>query len=300
MQPLGAIMLICAYLAYCLTSLVMYTFVQNGTSLFMAFGFQNILVFAFLLMRMLFVKTKVEMPKEPTTIFLRSITGLLYSLCYLQALQSASFAEVGVLTNSFPLFVVLIAWLFLGERVSISQVVALVCGMIGVWCILLPGAQNVINNGMGFATLASLFWAISLIIMQKVTDLEQVYSYMLFFFGFTVMLIMPMMIKNFSTPSYNDLFFYSTAAFLSLLAQFLVFQAYKLCSAAELAPYNFSYAIFHFIVAKGLFSFVPTNSFYIGAFLVLIGAVVNLIVFEKRDEVKNIEDENTSEIEEIR
>lgn len=286
MQSLGVILLILAYFSLCLTSLVMHFLIEKGASIFLAFGFQNICIIFFLLMRALIFKKPIGVPKKPKMVFLRAFTGLVYSICYFSALHYASFAEVGVLTNSFPIFVVLIAWICLGERVGPTQWIALFAGMLGVWFILIPGVDDLWNVGMVFATIASLFWAISLIVMQKVTDFEDVYVYLLYFFMFTFFMLLPFMIYYFEMPSYEDIFFYICAALISLLAQGLMFHAYRLCSAAELAPYNYSFALFHFLLAKGLFSFIPTNYFYVGATLIFFGGIINLVSFEKKLSVK--------------
>ena len=297
MQSFGAILLIAAYFAYSLTSLLIYFLIGEGIPLVLAFGIQNIMIVALLMLRFVFVKKKIGKPKRVKLIFFRAFTGVIYSLCYFSALSYASFAEVGVLTNSFPLFIVVIAWLFLGERVSLMQWGALCIGMFGVWTILIPNVNDLWNVGVVFATLASVFWAISLIIMQKVTDYEDIYTYLLYFFSFTLCLLMPFIIIQFQMPTARQFFFYGIAALVSLIAQSLTFKAYKICSAAELAPYNFSFAFFHFLLAKGLFSFVPTKHFYVGAGLIFLGGVINLIIFERRT-IASIQDEEEEKPEE--
>ncbi len=282
MQSFGAILLIAAYFAFSLTSLIIYTLIGEGIPLIVLFGIQNIIIIILLLGRALWIKKSISKPKNMRWIFLRSCTGSLYSLSYYTALSYASFAEVGLLTNSFPLFIVLFAWLFLGERVTIMQWISLSIGLIGVWAILGPNVANFNNAGILFATLASVFWAISLIIMQKVTDYEDFYTYLLYFFSFNLVLLSPFILYYFQFPTPKQLFFCSVTAIISLIGQSLIFHAYKLCSAAELAPYNFSFAFFHFLLAKGMFNFMPTTSFYIGAGLIFLGGVINLILFERR------------------
>lgn len=283
MQTFGAILLIAAYFAYSLTSLIIYLLIEEGVSIILAFGFQNIIIVALLSLRLFFTRISVKRPAHFWRIFFRALTGVLYSLSYFKALTYASFAEVGLLTNSFPLFVVIIAWLFLGERVTVMQWVALIIGMLGVWIILVPNVQHFFNGGVFFATCASLLWAVSLIIMQKVTDYEDVYTYLLYFFSCSLIFLLPFILKEFQMPTFRQFFFYFIAALISLLAQTLIFKAYKICSAAELAPYNYSFAFFHFLLAKGIFNFAPTINFYVGAILVFLGGVINLLIFENRE-----------------
>jgi drug/metabolite transporter (DMT)-like permease len=281
MQALGAILLILAYFGYSLTNLLVYLYTAGTIPVVLYLGMVNFTQAAILFLRAFFLKKKIQRPRKARLIFFRALTGSIFSLSYFAALSYSSFAEVGILTNSFPLFIVLIAWLFLGEKVSFWQWVALFIGITGVWFILSPNILNFFNGGMLFATMASVFWAISLIIMQKIADYEEVYSYLLYFYSFSLLLLIPFIIYYMEPVSLAQVGLALIAGVINLASQGLMFRAYKICSAAELAPYNFSFAFFHFILAKGLFSFVPTRHFFIGALLIFLGGVINLVIFEK-------------------
>lgn len=281
MQVLGAVLLIVAYFGYSLTSLLVYLYTSGNIPLVLYLGMVNFCVLVLLLLRAFFMKKKIKRPRRAKLIFLRALTGGIFSLSYFAALSYSSFAEVGMLTNSFPIFIVLIAWLFLGERISTLQWISLFMGMVGVWFVLSPNMTSIFNGGILFATIASLFWAISLIIMQKIADYEEVYSYLFYFYLFSLLLLMPFILYSLQSVTLSQAGLAATAALINLASQGLMFRAYKICSAAELAPYNFSFAFFHFILAKGLFSFVPTKHFFIGALLIFLGGVINLVIFEK-------------------
>lgn len=281
MQVFGAILVVAAYLLLSISSLVIYSLIGEGISLVLAMWIQNLVIVCIFLLRNLFTK-KLEMPKRPKIIFFRSLTGVLYSLSYYSALKYASFAEVGVLTNSFPLFIVLIAWFFLGEKVLLSQWIALGFGMLGVWTILFSNVTSFWSVGIFFAAAASILWAATMIIMQKVSEYEDVYTYLFTFFAFNLVLLFPFIVTTFQMPTFKQFFFCAIVAMIALLAQYLLFIAYRICSATELAPYHFSFAFFHFLVAKGLFAFAPSLNFYIGAALIFFGGVINLILFERK------------------
>lgn len=297
MQSFGAILLIAAYFGYSVTNLLLYLLIDEGIPILLTFGLVNATIVSLLLLRFVFVKNKLVKPKRLKYIFFRALTGVIFSLTYYIALTYASFAEVGVLTNSFPLFIVMIAWFFLGEQVSTLQWIALLLGLTGVWVILAPNVGNIFNGGMIFATTASIFWAISLIIMQKIADYEDVYTYLFYFYSFSLLLVLPFILGSFHQVTGKQLFFSVVAALLSLLSQSLIFQSYKVCSAAELAPYNFSFAFFHFLLAKGIFAFSPTLHFYIGAGLIFLGGVINLIIFERKGAESRIESVDSDQLE---
>ncbi|MCH9811295.1 DMT family transporter [bacterium] len=282
MQLVGAFLLIAAYFGYSLTNLCMYFVTEKEMPIVLCLAIVNATIVLILLARARFQKKPIMRPKHMGLIFSRAFTGVLFSLCYFAALSYASFAEVGMLTNSFPLFIVLIAWLFLGERVSVVQWIALLVGMVGVWFILSPNVINFMSGGMIFATLASIFWAVSLIIMQKVADHEEVYTYLFYFYLFSLLLLLPFALQSIRWITLSQIVLSVLAGVLSLVSQGLLFKAYKVCSAAELAPYNFSFAFFHFVLARGLFAFAPSKHFFIGSALIFLGGVINLVIFERK------------------
>ena len=62
-----------------------------------------------------------------------------------------------LLSNSAPLFIPLIAWLWLREKISASTAISLVVGFVGVLLILKPGASLPRNPAALLATAAGLF-----------------------------------------------------------------------------------------------------------------------------------------------
>jgi len=83
---------------------------------------------------------------------------------------SPSFAGAGlasILGNAQPLFIALIAFMFLGERLSRQQLTALGCGLIGITIILLPslsGQDSLLLTGALLALTTSLATAIGTVL----------------------------------------------------------------------------------------------------------------------------------------
>ena len=70
--------------------------------------------------------------RGPGTLWLRSITGSISMLLAFYALTHLHVATAVTLTNTFPLWVVLLAWPVLGQRPTASVFAALISGIIGV------------------------------------------------------------------------------------------------------------------------------------------------------------------------
>lgn len=97
-------------------------------------------------------------------IIILSVIGLFGGLSYYQALNLGNPGLVGTIASSFPAVVVLLSVIFLGERVSIQQMIAIGVIFIGIFLssfdIRLIRKKTLINKGLLFALLAMLSWGI--------------------------------------------------------------------------------------------------------------------------------------------
>ena len=69
----------------------------------------------------------------------------LYFMCEAYALTFTSAGQAGMITAMLPLFVAVAAFLFLGEKVGVLQLVGLVLALVGVVIITLKGQQDSVN-----------------------------------------------------------------------------------------------------------------------------------------------------------
>lgn len=87
---------------------------------------------------------------------------------------SPRFAGAGlasILGNAQPLFIALLAFMFLGERLTRQQLTALGCGLVGITIILLPsfsGQENLLLTGALLALTTSLSAAIGTVLCRHI------------------------------------------------------------------------------------------------------------------------------------
>jgi len=95
-----------------------------------------------------------------------SATSLTFGSMFLSPLFAGA-GLASILGNAQPLFIALIAFIFLGERLTRQQLTALGCGMIGISIIILPtfsGPDNLLLTGALLALTTSLAAAIGTVL----------------------------------------------------------------------------------------------------------------------------------------
>jgi drug/metabolite transporter (DMT)-like permease len=102
---------------------------------------------------------------------LRCLFGLGAMYCYFQALARLRLAEAVMLNFTSPLFIPLIARLWLKEPVTRRMVYAVATGLGGVALIMRPGS-DLMNIGSVYGIASALFASASLVAVRKLSDTE--------------------------------------------------------------------------------------------------------------------------------
>ncbi|MFO0807012.1 MAG: DMT family transporter [Gemmataceae bacterium] len=89
---------------------------------------------------------------KPRTLWMRSLVGSVSMLFTFYAMKELPVGTLLTLTNTFPIWVTLLAWPVLGERPSAAFAVALASGVVGVYLI-----EHPTDGSINPATLAALF-----------------------------------------------------------------------------------------------------------------------------------------------
>jgi drug/metabolite transporter (DMT)-like permease len=91
------------------------------------------------------------------------------------ALTMIPIAQVVAIEFTMPIWTALLAVAFLGERLGVARVVAVVLGLVGVAVIVRPGLEHV-DPGQLIALAAAVGFAISIILVKSLTATESVVS----------------------------------------------------------------------------------------------------------------------------
>lgn len=171
-------------------------------------------------------------------------------------------------TFTIPLFVLILAQIFLRERVSTSLKIATVIGFVGVIVAYYPHLQSA-NLTSLIILISSLLFATLDIINKKFVSKETMLS-MLFYSGLvTTILAIPPMLLNFEMPSREEFILLIILGAGSNLILFFLLKAFRLIRASDVAPYRYLELIFSAFMGFLVFSEIPTLHFLAGALIII-------------------------------
>ena len=100
-------------------------------------------------------------------IFLSTISGVVIGdLLYMFSLRTVGIARAYPISNTYPLFTILMAGLFLGEIITFKLISGAILIIIAIFLISEKDFELDIKKGVIFALGASFFWGASMIIMK--------------------------------------------------------------------------------------------------------------------------------------
>lgn len=197
----------------------------------------------------------------------RALTGVTGMCMFFYALSLMPLTEAIALTFTVPLITTLLAVLWLGERIGIHRILAILFGFLGVLVILRPGAG--VMHYASFLILATTsMWSISNILIKKLTATEPTMVIVC-----TMMLLMapmaaPMAISVWETPTLELLLWCLWLGFVTNQAQFSMTKAYSKADMSAVQPFDFMRLIFTTILAYFLFNEVLDAPTAIGALMI--------------------------------
>ncbi|UWR22580.1 DMT family transporter [Sulfitobacter sp. S190] len=204
--------------------------------------------------------------------------------------------EVTAIGYATPLFTVLFAAFFLGERVRLFRLSAVGLGLIGVMIVLLPRLQTTDDPLSAAATIgalmvlaAAVLRALVQIHLRQLVKTEHTAA-IVFYFSLTAtclsLLTLPLgMATGWSglqwvNPGWTIAGLMITAGLIGGVAQILVTSSFRFGAASMLAPFDYASMIFASLIGWVVFGELPTSTIVIGAALVTAGGV--LIIWRER------------------
>jgi drug/metabolite transporter (DMT)-like permease len=108
---------------------------------------------------------------RPKTLWVRSIAGSISMLCTFYALPRLPIADVLTIANIFPVWVALLSWPLLGEKLSRGVWLAIVCAIAGVALVQQPGGDEA-NAGALAVLFGSMATAVAMIGLHRLTNID--------------------------------------------------------------------------------------------------------------------------------
>lgn len=213
--------------------------------------------------------------KSNHTIFLigRAVFGTAASFLYTISMHYIPLVNGTLLFNTAPLFIPLLATVFLKDKVGKSIWLAVLIGLIGVIVIIKPTESIFTQPGNFIGLFSGISLAIAYLLMKVLTATDPGTRIIFYYLGIGTLLQIPLLffvdLPNIESISYSIL-----AGISLLAAQLALVTGYKYAEASQIGIYQYSSVVFVGLLDWLLWNILPTGTEIIGALLVAIAGII--------------------------
>lgn len=199
----------------------------------------------------------------------RSLSGFLAMSCNFYALGHLTFGDTSMLVNTFPLFVALLSFLFLGERPTRTLLFWILVALIGIVLILRP-QLNFLNYAGFIALMASFFSAVVVVAIHQSHETDPSLRIAFYFTASCTLISAPIMLQNFVLPTPRETAFLVLMGLMGTGGQIVMTKAYGLEEVSRLSPLAYFGVILSFLMGIIFWKEIPTAWSIAGSAVVML------------------------------
>lgn len=196
--------------------------------------------------------------------------------------------EVTAIGYAAPILTVILAAMFLGERVRIFRLSAVALGMVGVVIVLSPrltiiGEQSVATAealGAMLMLMGAVFMALAQVFVRKLVNTEGTPAIVFYFSVSATVLSLLTLPFGWVVPTGMEAVLLVTAGLLGGVGQICLTTSYRHAETSVIAPFEYTSIILAVAVGYWIFDEVPTTATLAGVGLVVLAGLV--IIYRER------------------
>jgi drug/metabolite transporter (DMT)-like permease len=230
-------------------------------------------LFGLLLLLPVFLKVDSFL-REPRILGLHAIRGVIHGCgvgLWFFAMARIPIAEVTALGFTAPIFTTLGAALFLGERLHLHRVGAVLMGFGGTLIVLQPGFQD-INLGSIAQLVAAPLFACSFLIAKRLTRTESSPAIVAYLSIFVTLALLPPTLLVWRTPTLAELGLLFATAFLATLGHYTLMQAFRAADLTVTQPIQFLQLVWATLLGLVVFGEQPEVWTWVGGGVIVASA----------------------------
>lgn len=162
----------------------------------------------------------------------RTLGNTMAVFCFYKAVEVTTLANANILNMTYPIFVALIAWVFLSDQRDGVALATVPLAFGGIWLIVSPAGMGWDwNNAWGLASgLSASVAIVYLNICRRYDDAETTLFYM---FGWGAVIIYLMFHKAIFWPNATESFYLLACSFFGVGGQYLLTYGFRFVTAVE-------------------------------------------------------------------
>jgi drug/metabolite transporter (DMT)-like permease len=162
----------------------------------------------------------------------RTLGNTMAVFCFYKAVEVTTVANANILNMTYPIFVALIAWVFLSDQRDGVALAMVPLAFAGIWLIVSPAGMGWDwNNTWGLASgLSASVAIVYLNLCRRYDDAETTLFYM---FGWGAVIIYLLFRKVIFWPNATESFYLLTCSFFGVGGQYLLTYGFRFVTAVE-------------------------------------------------------------------
>ncbi len=290
-NPKGIIFILIGMLIFSIQDSIM-KYIYNSTSLYEVYIIRTLVSFLIIIIFLKFLKKPIVFKTHyPFLTFCRIILFFFGFSSFYISLTIMPLAMATALFFVSPFLITIFAKIFLKDQVGPRRWVAVIVGFFGVYIILNPNFDNF--NYLNLTPILCAFcYALSMIIIKKTSDKDDVYQQMFQFYigaliisGIFYLFIGDGQYNTIDNPAAQFIFrewfsnlefsliYMIVLGFTAAAAFLFVFSAYRIASPAAVSPFEYSILIWSSLSGWLFFDEVPGLRTILGMFLIVAGGI---------------------------
>ena len=206
----------------------------------------------------------------------RSLAGSVCQLLFFIAVRSIPLLDSVLLSNSAPLFIPLVVYVWFRKTVRPLVWVSLLIGLVGIALIIKPGPELLRNPASAIALVSGIFSAFALVATNKLAETEPPARILIYNFGVSTLLLIPLCIWAWKPLTARQWMLLLGVGVFYAATQYLIILAYRYASATELSPFNYSVVVFSGLLGWWFFGNVPNVTAILGTVLICAGGILSI------------------------
>jgi drug/metabolite transporter (DMT)-like permease len=272
----GAALLVAAFLANTLQS----AFARAvGTDMdALTFTWLTFVLALVLLIPVLVVRGGRDLPTAVLPLhLLRGGMGMGGFLLFMAAAKLVNLVNANVLLNTTPMFIPLLAWLVLKQRIPANLWKALAVGFAGMVIVVQPNASLLDKPGDLLGLAAGFVCAIEFLAVKALGRSESAFTQLAYFLVIGSLTSSLMMVGRFQSITADQLLVVLASAICLLSFQLLLIRAYSYADPSAIGAFQYSSVIFAGLIGWIWFAQIPNLGVVVGTVLICTGGVLSLV-----------------------
>ncbi|MBF2017829.1 MAG: DMT family transporter [Rivularia sp. T60_A2020_040] len=205
---------------------------------------------------------------------LRGLCGVAAMYCLFYVMAKLQLANAMLLKSTIPIFIPLVAFSWLKEKISVVARIAIAIGFCGVFLVLKPGTD--FDWVMLIGLISSAFASISMVTIRKLSATEPAVRTVLYFAIIASLVSVIPLTWAWKTPTFNEWLMLIGVGISSTVVQLLTTRGYASAPASQVGIFSYASVIFGALIGWLLWHELWDITSLFGAVFILAAGLLTL------------------------